>query len=88
MATDVGGNAEIIADEESGLLVPSEDAVALGNAVVSLLQASHRRTILGAQARRDANEKFILRDALRQLWCLYWRLLHPEDSPQPGSTDE
>jgi glycosyltransferase involved in cell wall biosynthesis/peptidoglycan/xylan/chitin deacetylase (PgdA/CDA1 family) len=88
VATDVGGNAEIIANEESGILVPSDDPVSLGNAVVSLLQASHRRTVLGAQARRDANEKFILRDALRQLWCLYWRLLHPEDAPEPVSTDE
>ncbi|KPJ59718.1 MAG: hypothetical protein AMJ46_10230 [Latescibacteria bacterium DG_63] len=88
VATDVGGNAEILANEESGLLVPSEDPVSLGNAVVSLLQASHQRTILGARARRDANEKFILRDALRQLWCLYWRLLHPEDGPHLESINE
>ncbi len=88
VATDVGGNAEIIADGESGLLVPSEEPAALGNAVVSLLQASHRRTVLGTQARKEANEKFILRDALRQLWCLYWRLLHPGDGPEPVGTDE
>jgi glycosyltransferase involved in cell wall biosynthesis len=88
VATDVGGNAEIILNGESGLLVPPEDPVSLASAVVSLLGTSHMRTRLGAQARRDANEKFNLRDALRQLWCLYWRLLHPEDVPQLAASDE
>jgi glycosyltransferase involved in cell wall biosynthesis len=88
VATDVGGNAEIIAHGESGLLVPAEDADGLAGAVLALLRASHRRTRLGAQARRDANEKFILRDALRQLWCLYWRLLHPGDRPELESEHE
>ena len=82
VATDVGGNAEIIVDCETGLLVPADDAVLLGGGVLKLLRDSHLRTWLGSQARNGVNEKFLLRDALRQLWCLYWRLLNPED----GST--
>lgn len=83
VATDVGGNPEIVADCESGLLVPADDPVLLGKGILRLLRDSHLRTWLGAQARRDADQKFLLRDALRQLWCLYWRLLQPEDGAIP-----
>jgi len=76
VATDVGGNAEIIVHEESGLLVPPEDEASLAAAIVRLLRDSHLRTRLGTQARKDASMRFMLRDAMRQLWCLYWRLLH------------
>ena len=79
VSTDVGGNPEIVTDCESGLLVPADDPVLLGKGVLRLLRDSHLRTWLGAQARRDADQKFLLRDALRQLWCLYWRLLQPQD---------
>jgi len=78
VSTDVGGNPEIVTDCESGFLVPADDPVLLGKGILRLLRDSHLRTWLGAQARRDADDKFLFRDALRQLWCLYWRLLQPE----------
>ncbi len=80
-ATDVGGNAEIISDCESGLLVPSERPEMLAEAVLKLARDSHLRTWLGSQARKDVDAKFMMKDALRQLWCLYWRLLHPQGAP-------
>ena len=80
-ATDVGGNAEIISNCESGLLVPSESPAMLAEAILKLARDSHLRTWIGSQARKDANAKFLMRDALRQLWCLYWRLLHPQGAP-------
>ena len=83
VATDVGGNPEIIADCESGLLVPADDPVLLGRGILRLLKDSHLRTWLGSQARRDADQKFLFRDALRQLWCLYWRLMQPKDGSIP-----
>ena len=81
VATDVGGNAEIISNCESGLLVPSERPAMLAEAILKLARDSHLRTWIGSQARKDANAKFFMRDALRQLWCLYWRLLHPQGTP-------
>lgn len=83
VATDVGGNAEIIVDCESGLLVPADDPVLLGRGILRLLGDSHLRTWMGSQARKDADEKFLFRDALRQLWCLYWRLMQPKDGSIP-----
>jgi glycosyltransferase involved in cell wall biosynthesis len=83
VATDVGGNPEIVADCESGLLVPVDDPVLLGRGILRLLRDSHLRTWLGSQAREDAHQKFLLKDALRQLWCLYWRLLQPEEGSIP-----
>jgi peptidoglycan/xylan/chitin deacetylase (PgdA/CDA1 family) len=80
-ATDVGGNAEIISNCESGLLVPSERPALLAEAILKLAGDSHLRTWIGSQARNDANAKFLMRDALRQLCCLYWRLLHPQGAP-------
>ncbi len=76
VATDVGGNSEIIVDEESGLLVPSENPEALAEAVLRLARDPHLRTKLGSQARKEVDMRFQMRDALRQLWCLYWRLLN------------
>ena len=80
-ATDVGGNAEIVSNCESGLLVPSERPALLAEAILKLAGDSHLRTWIGSQARKDANAKFLMRDALRQLWCLYWRLLHWHGTP-------
>ena len=85
VATEVGGNPEIIADCESGLLVPADDPVLLGKGILRLLRDSHLRTWLGSQARREADRKFLFRDALRQLWCLYWRLMQPKDGSIPKS---
>ncbi|MCX5799987.1 MAG: glycosyltransferase [Candidatus Eisenbacteria bacterium] len=83
VATDVGGNAEIVADCESGLLVQSDDPAMLGRGILRLLRDSHLRTWLGSHARMEADQKFLFRDALRQLWCLYWRLMQPRSGSIP-----
>src|SRR5690606_24346412 len=50
VATDVGGNPEIIHDGTTGLLVPSDDAMALETALNALLRDASRRATLGQQA--------------------------------------
>lgn len=50
VATEVGGNPEIIHDGTTGLLVPSDDAVALETALDALLSDASRRASLGQQA--------------------------------------
>jgi glycosyltransferase involved in cell wall biosynthesis len=48
VATRSGGFAEMIADDENGVLVPPADAAALSRALVGLLGDDQRRARLGA----------------------------------------
>jgi len=48
VATDVGGQPEIITDERTGLLVPSGNAQALADGIVRLLGDDALRARLGA----------------------------------------
>lgn len=51
VATDVGGNREIVADGVNGLIVPSADAGALASALAALVADPARAVALGAQGR-------------------------------------
>jgi glycosyltransferase involved in cell wall biosynthesis len=52
VATDVGGNADLIHDGETGLLVPVRDASALATALTTLLDDHALATRLAANARQ------------------------------------
>lgn len=56
IACDVGGNGELVTHGESGLLVPSGDAQALGAAIARLVRDPDLRARLGARARERARE--------------------------------
>ena len=71
VATRVGGLPEIVADGETGLLVPSEDASALADALVELATDPERVRRLGAAARRRALEAFPERRPAEELDLLY-----------------
>lgn len=58
VATDVGGNAEVVAHAETGLLVPSEDEAALCVALQALADNPGRRRALGDAARARAVAQF------------------------------
>jgi glycosyltransferase involved in cell wall biosynthesis len=73
VAGDAGGVGEIVADGETGLLVPSRDAAAFAAAVRSLLVDGGRRTRLAAAARRHALAEYGLDAAARRLAAA----LHP-----------
>jgi glycosyltransferase involved in cell wall biosynthesis len=51
VATDVGGNGEIVRDGVNGKLVPPADADALAEAMIALLDAPAAAQVLGAQGR-------------------------------------
>lgn len=51
VATDVGGNAEIVRDERTGRLVPACDPPAMAEAILDLLNRSQRASTLGLAAR-------------------------------------
>jgi glycosyltransferase involved in cell wall biosynthesis len=52
VATDVGGNAEIVRDEATGRLVPAADAPALAGAMLGMLHESQRASMFGRAARQ------------------------------------
>lgn len=51
VATDVGGNREIVQAGRTGTLVPAEDSPALARAMLALLRHPAMRSAYGAQAR-------------------------------------
>jgi glycosyltransferase involved in cell wall biosynthesis len=54
IATAVGGNPEIVQQDETGLLVPSEDEAAFNSALARMVGDASLRENLGRQARRWA----------------------------------
>lgn len=58
IATDVGGNGELIKNGKNGLLVPSENPQALADAIIELLENPEKAANLAKNARNDIKEKF------------------------------
>jgi glycosyltransferase involved in cell wall biosynthesis len=75
VACDVGGVPDVVADGETGLLVPRDDAAALRNAIASLLGAPEERRRLGAAARRHVERRFDTARLVAEHLDLYTRLL-------------
>ncbi len=60
VATDVGGCREVVADGESGYVVPAGDAAALAERLLELLCSPERATAMGLAARALAEKRFSL----------------------------
>jgi len=60
IATDVGGNSEIIKDGETGVLVSPEDHSALAGAIIKLLNNEDMARKIGQTARKTLENKFSL----------------------------
>lgn len=71
VATDVGGNREIVNPPEAGSLVPSRDFAALANECVRLLQDRETRQRLSQAARARALRQFSLERMLQEYEKLY-----------------
>jgi glycosyltransferase involved in cell wall biosynthesis len=66
VATNVGGLPEVVADKNTGLLVPPRDAGALASAVVKLANDESLRRAFGERGRARAEERFALAQTARQ----------------------
>jgi glycosyltransferase involved in cell wall biosynthesis len=75
IASAVGGLPEIVADGETGLVVPSGDAEALAEAMVALASDLPRAAAMGEAGRRRALESFTQERSTRGIEELYLRAL-------------
>ncbi len=80
VATRVGGNPETVAEGETGLLVPPEDATALADALRILIDDPNLRRRMGAAGRRRVQERF----SVERMVAAYRRFLSPEADPGGG----
>lgn len=75
VATDVGGAREVIAEGETGYLVPSGDDEAMAARLVTLLRDARQAKAMGERGRSVVQEKFSSRVQLARTEELYDKLL-------------
>jgi glycosyltransferase involved in cell wall biosynthesis len=76
VASRVGGNVEIIRENETGLLVPPEDSPALAQALLRLLRDSALAATLGKNGREFVAAEFSFQRMIEKTDQLYTELLH------------
>ena len=72
IATEVGGNTEIIEDRHSGFLVKPKDVVSIANKSISLINDPKERARISLNARRQVIEKFSLERMVEKYESLYF----------------
>jgi len=73
IATDIGGNPEIIKDRETGLLVDVKDAVGLYRAMVELYNDEKLRDKLSMNARNEYVAKFNFETIIREEFINFYK---------------
>ena len=81
VATDVGGNPEVLTHGESGLLVPNEDSVALARALLQLLSNPDLAARMGARGESVVQSRFTSQAMMNTLIGVYQRLLAAKEHP-------
>jgi glycosyltransferase involved in cell wall biosynthesis len=71
MATDVGGNPEIVVQEKSGLLFPVRDVEALASGLRRLVADVTLRRTLGDGALRRVRDEFSMESMIASYEALY-----------------
>src|SRR5262249_815838 len=87
VATRVGGNPELVADGNTGLLVPPRDPGALANAMSLLLADPRKAQTFGAAGKHRVETEFSLARMVRETEDLYLRALN-RDIGQPEKDRE
>jgi glycosyltransferase involved in cell wall biosynthesis len=75
IATNVGGNAEILKHGVTGLLVPPGDSDALASALLALLRSPALATQIAANGNKYVQENFSFGRLVKQIEDLYSELL-------------
>jgi glycosyltransferase involved in cell wall biosynthesis len=75
IATNVGGNPEIVRDGTTGFLVPSQDPEALSNAIIRVLESPDLADRLGEAGYNRVAAQFSLKSTVQKTEDLYTALL-------------
>jgi glycogen(starch) synthase len=75
VATRVGGLPEVVTDQETGILIGSDDSNALSEAIVFLLDQPEIATHMGQEARRRARKEFSWEGHVDAYDTLYQRMV-------------
>lgn len=75
VATDVGGNPEVVVNGEAGFIVPAADPECMAAAITTLLHAPDRAKEMGAAGRHRVREHYRVDVMTRRLEALYEDLL-------------
>ncbi|MGQ0634369.1 MAG: glycosyltransferase [Planctomycetaceae bacterium] len=75
VATNVGGNPEVVVEEETGLLVPARSPEELASALLRVFRQPNWGAQLGAAGRRRVEQHFDLRQVAAKYEELYLRLI-------------
>lgn len=74
IATEVGGVSEVIANNENGILLKSNDVEGLANAILELFNNRQEQKRLACEGKRTVLEKFSAQRYVKQLEGLYIQL--------------
>jgi len=80
VATDVGGNPEVLTHGESGLLVPSENGAALASALIHLLSDRSLSARMGLRGENVVQSRFTSQAMMNTLMNVYQTLLAAKES--------
>jgi len=74
VATEVGGNVDLIEDNVNGLLVPANDHEALAAALLRLISSEGERTVFGRRARQVVERDYDIEDVAERYMQVYLAL--------------
>lgn len=75
VATDVGGNSEVVVEGETGNLIGPGDSAAMADTLAKLIGNEDRVRSMGERGRERVNEKFSLKAMVRRYESVYEEIL-------------
>ncbi len=75
IVTDVGGNPEIVKNEETGLIIPSGDVNALTKSCLDLINNKQKQITLGQNGRERYKKSFTVTNMIAEFEALYGSVL-------------
>ncbi len=75
VVTDVGGNAEVVDHEETGIVVASQNTEGMARAVIRLLRDKKLSRRLGEAGQRAVRQRFCFSETIHAMEALYEELL-------------